>query len=211
MKKNALLLGDNLKADYHPLSKVEKLMTCLWEDMLTIHSTEDYEELLELQNYDVCILYGDRFKNPVLEEYAIAIEEFVQRGGKLLIIHNGISMQSSDRFARMVGARFINHPDYTDLVYYGMQEGLEQFGFEKEFEIQEEPYRFEFVDGEEVTLLFEYEHKTEGGGIRYPGGWTREYGSGRMVYLAPGHDSRSFENKGYQSVLYKAMEKLIRV
>lgn len=57
-----------------------------------------------------------------------------------------------------------------------------------DFTIDEEPYRFELSPHETTVVFAEYEHD----GQRWPAAWAHPYGSGRVVYLMPGHHLPSF-------------------
>ena len=201
-KKKGILVGDYLKAEYHPLTQVDKEISDIFENEIDITSTEDYNMLLSqnLIRFDLCILYVDRWEEEVPEKLIKSLLDFVENGGGLLVIHNGISFQSNGQFAELIGGKFTGHPAYTNLEIritepkHVIMQGI------KEFTIDDEPYRYDFNGIKEKEILFQYMHE----GNIYPAAWTRVIGNGRLVYLMPGHNIDSFRNEAYSKIILRS-------
>ncbi|SFS71187.1 ThuA domain-containing protein [Paenibacillus sp. BC26] len=201
IQKHVLVLGDNARAPYHPLINIqEELSAILGEEQYEISYTDNYNSLDAdiLHACDLFISYTDCWSLPIETEQAAALMQYVHQGGSLLVIHNGISLQSREECVELIGARFTGHPDYQTLDFrfthaeHPITDGVEPFSLE------EEPYMFEFHPAGSVNLLMEYVLE----GQRYPAAWTDNRGKGRLVYLMPGHHKPSF--------LHPASRQLIR-
>lgn len=99
-KKKAVLIGDNEKAQYHPLKGVGSEIAEILRDLAELEISDDRSMLCidNLKNFELCILYVDCWNEPAVEEQIKGILKFVENGGKLLVIHNGLSLQSSKEF-----------------------------------------------------------------------------------------------------------------
>ncbi len=69
-----------------------------------------------------------------------------------------------------------------------------------EFEIEDEPYRFDMFDYTEKSIFMTYYH----GGNTYPAGGTRQIGNGKLVYIMPGHNIKSFEDVAYRKIILRS-------
>ena len=201
-KKKGILIGDYIKAQYHPLTQVDKVISGIFADDMDITCTEDYDMLLaeNLVRFDLCILYVDRWGEEVQEKHVKSLLNFVENGGGLLVIHNGISFQSNGEFANLIGGKFTGHPAYTNLEIKINEPKHVIMQDIDEFTIDDEPYRYDFNGFKEKEILFEYMHE----GNIYPAAWTRVINKGRLVYLMPGHNVDSFRNKIYGKIILRS-------
>jgi uncharacterized protein len=198
----ALVIGDYSKAQYHPLTDVDKELMDIFKDKIQVQCTDDYErfQFESLKDFDLCISYTDCWGEKITQQQVGGILSFVANGGGLLVIHNGISLQSNYEFAQLVGAKFTGHPAYTKLEMedsksqHVIMEGIENF------DVEDEPYRYDFNSFSEKTILAEYKYE----GVVYPAAWAIEYGLGRVVYLMPGHDTASFISEMYRKLILRS-------
>ncbi|SDW19834.1 ThuA domain-containing protein [Paenibacillus sp. CF384] len=200
-RKHVLVLGDNAKAPYHPLINIqEELSAILGEEQYEISYTDNYNTLDVdiLHACDLFISYTDCWSSPIETDQAAALMQYVHQGGSLLVIHNGISLQSREECAELIGARFTGHPDYQSLEFHFSDTEHPVTRGVAPFFLEEEPYRFEFLPASHVSVLMEYAME----GQLYPAAWTANRGRGRLVYLMPGHHKPSF--------LHPACRQLIR-
>ncbi|TBL70280.1 ThuA domain-containing protein [Paenibacillus thalictri] len=199
---HTLLLGNNDDAPHHPLRVVQERIIDILGASFQVTALEGTSHLkLEiLQPYRLIVSYLDIWrKTPAAEETA-GLLQFVARGGGLLAIHNGISMQGSPELSQLIGARFTGHPAYTTLPFtiteshHPLTRGMEPFVMD------EEPYRFELDPFAPLELLLTYAHE----GKEWPAAWVRPYGLGRVVYLMPGHHPPSFQSEAYEKWIRSA-------
>lgn len=217
--KKILVLGNYTDAMYHPLACVdERLKQIYAEGEFTF--TEDPNMLLDSINYDLVVSYWDDWNNAIPEAAAKALLKYVEAGGVLLGIHNGISLQLNDEIRVMFGGKFLYHPEQEVIKIKCAQiselltdsnvqtadlnsETIAELNDPKGiyFEVKEEPYQYELYDDDkQIFMTYEYQGKT------YPGGWYKTYGEGRVVYVMPGHTYEKFDIPEYREILKMCFE-----
>lgn len=200
-RKKAILIGDYSTAEWHPLSGTDKAL----QEILSgfeVDCTEDYDSFKEesLKNYDLCISYIDHWKESLTNGQTAGLLTFVCNGGGLLIIHNGIAVQSRAELAQLAGAKFITHPQEKVLTFHPVAakhiiiDGIRDFAF------LEEPYQFEQDSFAQTTLLLEYGSE----GKQWPAAWAHQYAMGRVVYLSPGHHAAAFQDPMYRKLINRS-------
>lgn len=202
MPIKGIILGDYKDAPYHPLKGIDDELKNIFGDIVDFEATENYEILNyeKLENYDLFLLYTDCFDRKQPKTYIQSIVKYVDHGGKLLVIHNGISLQNDEDFVELIGAKFTGHPEATELkIIIKTKEHPINKGIE-EFSITEEPYRYDFKDKDNKLILLEYIHEDKS----YPAAWCKSVGGGRLVYLMPGHNLISFKNENYRKIIYQS-------
>jgi type 1 glutamine amidotransferase len=98
---------------------------------------------------------------------------------------------------RKVTRSYNRKKDFTGQSFQIAAESDEMMAEAEPFDMDEEPYFFEFDSFLETVLLMTF--KLEG--QTYPAAWAHEYGLGRVVYLMPGHHLQSFKHAGYQKLI----------
>lgn len=196
VRKQALVIGNNADAPYHPLDAVQEQLRQILQDDFELTTSLDYDQLASgaLENYDLFISYTDRWEEAVSAEQAAGLLTYVANGGGLLVVHNGISLQVRPELAQLIGAKFIEHPPYTELEFgvavdsggasHPVVEGIQPFT------LAEEPYRFEFDPFCAKKVLLTYRHE----GQDWPAAWAHSHGLGKVVFLMQGHHLPSFQH-----------------
>jgi len=195
--KKLLVLGNYSEAEYHPLTKVDnELADILSEYELTL--TNESKDLLKLNEYDGFISYWDDWHKPIGEEESKALCEYVKDGNGCLIIHNGISLQLREELKVLAGGMFVRHPEQEVIEFLPIiNDVTKDCG---SFKLKEEPYQYELVnDDKEIILEYVYREK------KYPAGWKKNYGKGRVIYLMPGHTPEKFKEEEYRKLIKKSM------
>ncbi|MFD1952835.1 ThuA domain-containing protein [Paenibacillus thailandensis] len=202
-ERKVLLIGDNGGDVWHPLDPIRRQLADIVGDLAPFVVTEDYDSLKKLTNdeYDAVISYTDCWRKEVTPEQTAGLLAFVAGGGGLLALHNGISLQSSYELAQMVGGKFVSHPPYQPLSYHGTNPSHPLLHGVEDFTMNEEPYVIELDPFAPVNIFLEYQYE----GRRYPAGWERRYGLGKVVYLQPGHDARSFAPESYRQLIRNSL------
>lgn len=204
-KQKILILGDEEKAPYHPLSRVLPGIRNALSEMGQIDACTEYSNLKieQLNQYTGIISYLDNYKQ--LEGFDDILAEYIIQGGKVLALHNGIITLERSRLEQAYGGNFITHPPYCLLEYHVENKKKNQWNCGKLFCMEEEPYMVQrFDEKSEVFMRFKYKETL------YDAGWYREYYKGRVVYLAPGHDERTAQQDVFQKVLRGCMSYLIQ-
>ncbi|MBN1699591.1 MAG: ThuA domain-containing protein [Spirochaetales bacterium] len=193
--KKALILGNYSNAAYHPFAGVDRRLTGILSVDFSVVTKEDRSILSSpsLGEFDLIISYADDWERSLPDDRMGGLMSHVSSGGGILVIHNGISFQGRPEFAQLIGARFVTHPPRTLLTYtYGpiphpVTDGL------LPFRLFEEPYRFIFSPLAVLTVILET--------APYPAGWVRQFGKGRVAYLAPGHEEEIFTDHAYKALI----------
>ena len=208
-KPKAILFGDYDSPHFHPVNEIDKVIISILQDDLEVSSTEEYGSLTkdDLAKFDLVISYADRWKERTSPNLVHAILSYVSGGGSLLAIHNGIHMGANFELAQMLGAKFDKHPEYTTLEFQLIEPRHPITQDMDSWSMGEEPNQFIFDDLCEKTVFLEYTLD----GKKWPAGWAIEYGLGRIVYLAPGHDLRSFQNSSFQEIILRSSRWVRRV
>lgn len=198
-----MIVGDTTeRAPYHPLDDAMKLVLGqVFSPLGFLTFTTDLEafDYLDPSTTDICISFVDRWEYELSEKALKSIDRFMREGNLFLVLHHGLSYQSTEAFARMVGAKFITHPEMQDL-QFTWDTGHPLCGRQKSFTLFEEPYQLElFDDDKRIFLWYGMDGK------RYPAGWSKSFGKGNLVYLMPGHDSRTFIHSGYRNALQEVV------
>ena len=208
MKFRALLIGTGDEAPWHPVSAVAAELTLLLAEVCELEVLVDADRLssLETDGIRLLVCYADTWETALTDKQTAGLIRFVAGGGGILVIHNGISYQKRPEFQALVGAKFTGHPDMTELPFRCVAPGHPVCqGLAAEWELKEEPYRFQIHTAVEAEVLYEYLHE----GTWYPAAWTAGFGLGQMVYLMPGHTVASFQHPCYREVVKSAVRWLL--
>ncbi len=198
-KLKALVIGDTAKAHWHFMNAAESYIKVTLDDKYDLTFTEDYSTLTlaALEKFDLLVNYTDNWAEQGTVSAGVALQTYVANGGQMLSLHSGIIQPDPFFLMQMQGGRFVGHDPYCVLKYsvvgdvHPITAGIDSF------EMGEEPYEF-LIDPLAVRqefLSFEYQGKT------MPAGWFLQYGHGRIVYLQPGHDAKSFAEASFQKLI----------
>lgn len=202
VKKKILVLGIYQNAQYHPLSRVDGRLQEILKDYDLVF-TDKPSDLLRCSAYDGAISYWDDWKEPVKEEETDALIRYVEAGGALLVLHNGISLQLQENFVKLVGAKFLTHPTQEVISFVPLEDEITKAC--SSFDLLEEPYQYEMVaDNKKLILKYVYRGKD------YPAGWKKTAGDGRLVFLTPGHTYEKFDSKEYGELIRNSMKWCLR-
>lgn len=155
-----------------------------------------------IQQFDLCISYIDLWDEKISPQQTAGLLSYVSHGGGLLIIHNGISLGDRYELAQLMGGKFIGHPPYQPLSFRTSGDDHAITKDIEPFEMEEEPYQFEFDSFTEKHILLEYQMDDKW----YPAAWTHTYGLGRVTVLMPGHHEPSFKHPVIRQLILQAAQ-----
>jgi type 1 glutamine amidotransferase len=198
-RQTALIMGDTALAHWHFMNAAKPHLRETLEDAFDLTFSDDYPNITTdiLKSYDLVINYTDNWTERGTTAAGVALMTFVATGGQLLSIHSGIIQPAPYFLLQMHGGKFTGHAAYATLNYrrtditHPVTEGIESFF------MGEEPYEFLLDPLAEKQLVLEYEYN----GKIYPAAWVMTYGFGRIVYLSPGHDARSFAEPSFRKLI----------
>jgi len=198
-KHQILIIGDNEVAPYHPLEAVKDELSDIFSPFGSLQFSTDEHAfgLLDTSVYHLCISYIDRWKKEMPKEDLNRLKTYLQNGGRILVLHNGLSYQENSEFAAVTGARFTGHPPRQPLLFTAAAETIVNNAYAA-FTMNEEPYQFAFSEDADSEYFLYYTMN----GKKYPAGWIRRpEGKGIVMYVMPGHDKQSFRDGTYADML----------
>jgi Uncharacterized protein conserved in bacteria len=198
-----ILIGDYTKPPYHPLQDIDKEIGCILAEEAELQFTEDYEafKIGKLNQFDLCISYTDCWDQKLTLEQVAGLLTFVSGGGGLLVIHNGISLQGNYELAQLIGARFTGHPPMQKLLFTNSAPDHAITAGVASFEMEEEPYHFDFDNFSEKEVLLEYRFEN----TALPAAWAHRYGLGKVVFLMPGHCLATFKDPAFGLIIRQSV------
>ena len=120
--------------------------------------------------------------------YVKAVTKFVRSGKGCVAIHLAAASFNED-FTKMIGGRFITHPPIQEFVIHlddsrhPITKGIPSFTVIDELYVTDH-------DPASIHILLSASFE----GKLNPMTWVKTYGTGKVVYIAPGHDFRTFLN-----------------
>lgn len=203
MKKKILAIGNYQDAIYHNFTGVDKRLANILSEYEII-CTDQTSRLLSLKQDEIsCIIsYLDIWNSKLSDAESASFEQFIKNGGSALLLHNGISVQSQDQLLKLVGGKFLGHPEHETICFTPTSHTITKgCSF---FSVDEEPYQIEMVpDNKEIILTYQY-HDHE-----YPAGWCKAIENGRLIYLCPGHTPEIFDCLEYQKLIRQSVDWLM--
>jgi len=190
MKKALMLLG----GEYHPpQGRGEVLRDYLGRRGVQVELTEDKGALRRLEGYDLVIIYAEVGRLTPQQEKGVC--EFVEKGGGLVGIHCA-SVAEGRRYTEMLGSKFAGHGPIARFQVritgeHEVTRRTRDFWVEDEFYFLEQKADFQVVA--EGTWQFR----------RLPLAYVRQYGKGRVFYIAIGHDDRTFRHPNFQRLVWR--------
>ena len=202
--KKIFIFGSNAEATYHPLDAVKDYFKSVLSDGFEITFSNDISDLdkLNSEDFDAAISYFDLWDKTIPGKTVLNIQSYIKSGGGFLVIHNGISLQSDHEFRKIIGAEFTGHPPYQKIDYAISKKHFITESI-NDFSLNEELYMFNFFEFNSFTVLME---STSEDGTSSPALWIKDTGKGRIAYLAPGHDKKTFENENIQTLIRNAAD-----
>jgi predicted dehydrogenase/type 1 glutamine amidotransferase len=200
MKQVLMMIGGT----HHPFEACAGIFKQAMEagGQFAVTVTEDRDALIELSRFDAVAVYA--VVGELSQAQLDGLVSFVRGGGGLLAIHcaNVVDASQPEPYAEMVGSAFLEHgpiapfdveltPDASDVLPR----------VSAKFSVIDEFYTIEpRADAELRTLqygLWQSQKRLLG--------YTRDYGKGKVLYTALGHDERTFSHPVFQDVLFKSL------
>jgi type 1 glutamine amidotransferase len=159
-------------------------------------------------DYDVIAFYtvGQRLS----PEQETALQSFVEGGGGVVAIHGAsASFGNSDKWFKLIGARFAGHAPGT----YTLPITIKDTGHPitrglKDFEIVDEEYTHRFPEGVQRHVIAEFKQRppnTTEKNNNNDAVWTINAGKGRVVYTALGHGEEAWKNPAWQKLVIQSI------
>jgi len=147
-------------------------------------------------------------------EQGKAVRQFVEAGGAALFLHNTTNVSLADPdFRHVLGGAYTGHPPIRTFKVkvtnpdHPITQGV------KDFVVTDEQHYMSYDKDRKFLFL---ETVNEDGltyqsyGATAPGGWSYDYGKGRVCYMSPGHMLTDLWNPEYVKLQHNAVRWIMR-
>ncbi len=203
MKKILYVYGG---PEFHPTEWAGKLMTEFFkaDGRFTVDMTSDLDAFVSLpeSDYDAVVVYTTGFKDDLNEKREKGLLNFVKNGGGFVGIHSATdSFRSSRAYVDMINGEFLKHPEHHEFPVQIADDSHYMTVRMSDFSVFDEMYHLQNYDPLKSKLLL----KTIWQGKEIPMAYAREYGKGRVVYLANGHTREAWNHPEFRKLVVRAV------
>lgn len=184
-KGNAAIMADFLFAT----GKIEPTIT---EELSALESPS-------IEKYDLCIFYTE-FGN-LTDAQKLGLMNFVASGKGFIGIHSAsVSFMENPEYLAMLGGKFTGHSPYHEFTVsikdkeHPITQGL------SDFKIRDELYYHDYDPRVHTLCVALWE------GIAWPMAWTKQWGKGKVFFLALGHDAAAFSDSNFQKLVIRGVD-----
>ncbi|MFM1794552.1 MAG: hypothetical protein RL642_937, partial [Bacteroidota bacterium] len=202
-----LFLGD--QGHHKPMERIPSLMAALGPKGINFTYTDDLSDLnpQTLAKYDALMVFANW--NEISPDAEKALLDFVASGKGFLPIHcASYCFRNSNEYVKLVGGQFWRHTmdsitTQTTQAAHPIMQGLQPFT------AYDETYLHSQLQPDNNVLAVREikadQHKDKPGQVTEPYTWTRTHGKGKVFYTAYGHDERTWNQPGFQQLIYNAI------
>jgi len=199
MKKILLLIN----GQGAPFSTFANMLKPLAEGsgQFEVEVTDDRERLTNLSGFDAVALYivGGTFT----PEQENGLTGFVRNGGGLLAVHASNAMLSQyDDYMEMIGTDFTGH-DPLATFQVSTEGDIDDIlpRLSKGFQVTDECFKLKPRTSDPLRYFHYGTWRLE----KYPLSYVRDYGKGKVLYTALGHDDVTFRHPDFQDLMIKGL------
>jgi trehalose utilization protein len=147
-------------------------------------------------------------------EQGKAVRQFVDSGGAALFLHNVTHVGLTDPdFRHVLGAAYAGHPPIRTYKVKVKNPDHPITRGVRDFVVTDEQHYMEYdKDAKNIFLETENVDRLDFNkrGATAPGGWSYDYGKGRICYMSPGHLLNVLWNPEYVKLQHNAVRWLLR-
>ena len=191
--KTLLLVGGEIH-DFHGCGvELEKILS--QDESFQVEKVEEDLSVFEnLEEYDVIVFYYT--VGEITDAQRDGLSNFIKDGGGFVGIHSAAdSFRDDPAYRAMIGGYFVTHPRFrSDQVSVVDKDHPITRGIE-EFMVEDEQYILSY--DQRVNVLCTALYK----GQAMPVAWTKDWGKGRIFYLALGHNPQACRNETFATLL----------
>ncbi len=203
MQKILYLFGG---PEFHPTEAGGKILAEILarDGRFELEMTSDLDALAALPGgqYAALVLYTTGFHDELTPARERGLLDFVRGGGGFVGIHSAAdSFRGSRAFVDMLGGEFLYHPEHHEFKIEIACKDHYLTTRMPDFSIFDEMYHLQSFDPTRVSVLAQ----TTWQGKAMPMAYAREYGSGRVVYLANGHTAQAWKHPEFRKLLVRGV------
>ena len=203
IRKCLMLVGGPYHANEKAGAVLDEVMQ-RWGGQWQLTVTFDLDSLAALptSDYSAVIIYTTGFRADLTPPREKGLLGFVKGGGGLVAVHSGAdSFRDSRPYIEMINAEFLTHPHFHEFPVTIVDKNHYMTVRMPDFTIADEMYHLQSYDPRTTHLLAE----TFWQGKKMPMATCRQYGKGRVVYIALGHDLRSWRHPEFQRLMMRGL------
>lgn len=190
---------------FHPTEWAGKKMTELFKSdgRFKIDMTADLDTFASLpeSGYDAVAVYTTGFKDDLTAKREKGLLKFIKNGGGFIGIHSATdSFRGSRAYIEMLNGEFLKHPEHHEFPLQIADDSHYMTVRMADFSLFDEMYHMQSYDPSRSKLLV----KTVWQGKEIPMAYVRDYGKGRVVYLANGHTQAAWNHPEFQKLVVRA-------
>lgn len=203
MKKVLYVYGG---PEFHPTESAGKMLKALLEDdgRFELEMTNNLDVFIDLpkKDYSVVIVYTTGFYDDLTPERERGLLSFVNNGGGFVGIHSATdSFRGSRAYIDMIGGEFLTHPPQHEFKVFIKDKNHYLTVRMPDFSIYDEMYHLQSYDPNKVKLIA----YTIWQGKEMPMAYTKDYGKGRVVYIANGHSLQALSHPELQKLIIRSI------
>ncbi|HEY3379109.1 MAG TPA: ThuA domain-containing protein [Armatimonadota bacterium] len=203
MKKILYVFGG---PDIHPTEAAGKVLAEMLaaDGRFSLEMTDDFDVFARLSNdtYAAVVVFTTRCVDALTPEREKGLLGFVRNGGGFVGVHSAIgSFRASRPYLEMLNGEFLSHPELTDVPVTITNHEHYMTKRVPDFTVPDEVFHLQNFDPAKCTVLAQ----TTWQGKAIPLAYAREYGLGRVAYLALGHDLRTWKHPKFLKLLLRGI------
>jgi len=193
--------------EFHPTEWAGKQLTAFLkaDGRFELEMTTDLDAFAALPDgrYAAVVLYTTGFKDDLTPAREKGLLQFVKNGGGFVGIHSAAdSFRGSRPYVEMLGGEFLTHPHHHEFpVNIITKNHYMTVRMPDSYTAFDEMYHLQNHDPSTVTLLAQ----TSWQGEQKPMAYAKDYGKGKVVYLAPGHTTQAWNHPEFRKLLIRAI------
>jgi uncharacterized protein len=164
--------------------------------------------------YDVLVFY--HMWQKISDEQANIFADCIRQGKPLVVLHHSIcAFDDWPEYINIIGGKYFHKPTIVNGKQYEACSYIHDLKFKvriadrkhpvtrglEDFEIFDETYKGYYVSDDAKPLL-----TTDEASSNPVIGWTKAYGNAQVVTLQSGHDTPTFQNPQYRTLLRQSVE-----
>ena len=169
-----------------------------------LEMTRDFDTLAALPGgqYAAVVLYATGFVDDLTPAREPGLLDFVTGGGGFVGVHAAADCFRGNRnFVDMLGGEFVWHPEQHEFKVEMVKRDHYLTTRVPDFSVFDEMYHLQSFDPARVTVLAQTQYQ----GVQHAMAYVRDYGAGRVAYLANGHTPQAWKHPEFRKLLLRAV------
>ncbi|MHB1294845.1 MAG: ThuA domain-containing protein [Anaerolineae bacterium] len=192
--------------EFHPTEAAGKLLAEILraDGRYTLEMTSDLDAFASLPEsaYAAVVVYTTGFEHDLTPAREEGLLRFVRNGGGFVGIHSATdSFRGSRAYVEMLDGEFLTHPHHHEFSINIANHDHYLTTRMPDWSVYDEMYHLQNHDPSKVTLLA----TTRWQGKQMPMAYVRDYGQGRVAYLANGHTMEAWSHPEFRKLLLRAI------